>query len=120
MALDYGKKVLLPLDTSPIASLILLQERELRLLSLCLLFGLYQGGLDGISLSAFGCGLVKEGEDARLYAAVQSCSDFAIELGVNIPTGKIRFNETTLSKRRSYCPGTVIISAGGNCTDIQK
>ena len=29
-----------------------------------------------------------EGEDARLYDAVQGCSEFAIELGINIPTGK--------------------------------
>jgi phosphoribosylformylglycinamidine synthase len=28
-----------------------------------------------------------EGEDARLYAAVESCSNFAINW-VNIPTGK--------------------------------
>ena len=28
------------------------------------------------------------GEDARLYSAVQAASKFAIELGINIPTGK--------------------------------
>jgi phosphoribosylformylglycinamidine synthase len=62
-----------------------------------------------------------EGEDARLYAAVQSCSDFAIELGINIPTGK-----DSLSMKQKYpneeviAPGTVIISAGGNCTDLKK
>jgi phosphoribosylformylglycinamidine synthase len=62
-----------------------------------------------------------EGEDARLYAAVEACSDFAIELGINIPTGK-----DSLSMKQKYpndeviAPGTVIISAGGNCTDINK
>ncbi|VTQ02813.1 Phosphoribosylformylglycinamidine synthase [Sphingobacterium daejeonense] len=63
-----------------------------------------------------------EGEDARLYQAVQGCSDFAIELGINIPTGK-----DSLSMKQKYpdgenviAPGTVIISAGGNCTDINK
>ena len=62
-----------------------------------------------------------EGEDARLYAAVEACSEFAIELGINIPTGK-----DSLSMKQKYpndeviAPGTVIISAGGNCTDIRK
>ena len=28
------------------------------------------------------------GEDARLYDAVEATSKFAIELGLNIPTGK--------------------------------
>lgn len=79
-------------------------------------------GLDGLSLSANWMWACKnEGEDARLYAAVQSCSDFAIELGINIPTGK-----DSLSMKQKYpneeviAPGTVIISAGGNCTDIRK
>ena len=79
-------------------------------------------GIKGISLSANWMWACKnEGEDARLYAAVQSCSDFAIELGINIPTGK-----DSLSMKQKYpneeviAPGTVIISAGGNCTDIKK
>ena len=79
-------------------------------------------GLDGLSLSANWMWACKnEGEDARLYAAVESCSNFAIELGINIPTGK-----DSLSMKQKYpndeviAPGTVIISAGGNCTDIRK
>jgi phosphoribosylformylglycinamidine synthase len=42
-------------------------------------------------------------------------------LGINIPTGK-----DSLSMKQKYpndeviAPGTVIISAGGNCTDIRK
>ncbi|MCH5685437.1 hypothetical protein LWM68_14940 [Niabella sp. W65] len=62
-----------------------------------------------------------EGEDARLYEAVKACSDFAIALGINIPTGK-----DSLSMKQKYpdgnviAPGTVIISAAGNCTDINK
>ncbi len=62
-----------------------------------------------------------EGEDARLYEAVQGCSDFAIELGINIPTGK-----DSLSMKQKYpndeviAPGTVIISAAGNCSNITK
>jgi hypothetical protein len=42
-----------------------------------ILFGPIKGGLDGISLANW-MWAVKEGEDARLYAAVQSCSNFAI------------------------------------------
>ena len=79
-------------------------------------------GLKGISLSANWMWACKnEGEDARLYAAVEGCSDFAIELGINIPTGK-----DSLSMKQKYpndeviAPGTVIISAAGNCTDIRK
>ena len=79
-------------------------------------------GIKGISLSANWMWACKnEGEDARLYAAVKGCSDFAIELGINIPTGK-----DSLSMKQKYpneeviAPGTVIISAGGNCTDITK
>jgi len=62
-----------------------------------------------------------EGEDARLYEAVEACSQFAIELGINIPTGK-----DSLSMKQKYpndeviAPGTVIISAAGNCSNITK
>ncbi|WP_316834790.1 phosphoribosylformylglycinamidine synthase [Pedobacter nutrimenti] len=79
-------------------------------------------GLKSISLSANWMWACKnEGEDARLYAAVKACSDFAIELGINIPTGK-----DSLSMKQKYkndeviAPGTVIISAAGNCSDITQ
>lgn len=76
-----------------------------------------QEGLTSISLSAnwmWPCR--NEGEDARLYEAVKAASDFAIDLGINIPTGK-----DSLSMKQKYAedevlaPGTVIISAGGHC-----
>jgi phosphoribosylformylglycinamidine synthase len=77
-------------------------------------------GLATVSLSANWMWACKnEGEDARLYKAVQACSDFAISLGINIPTGK-----DSLSMKQKYkdgdviAPGTVIISAGGHCDDI--
>ncbi|MDN3587604.1 phosphoribosylformylglycinamidine synthase [Pedobacter aquatilis] len=79
-------------------------------------------GLKSVSLSANWMWACKnEGEDARLYNAVKACSDFAIDLGINIPTGK-----DSLSMKQKYkdgdviAPGTVIISAGGNCDDITK
>ncbi|NBA85516.1 phosphoribosylformylglycinamidine synthase [Emticicia sp. CRIBPO] len=77
-------------------------------------------GLKSVSLSANWMWACKnEGEDARLYNAVQACSDFAIQLGINIPTGK-----DSLSMKQKYkgdeviAPGTVIISAAGQCDDI--
>lgn len=79
-------------------------------------------GLQSVSLSANWMWACKnEGEDARLYEAVKGCSDFAIELGINIPTGK-----DSLSMKQKYpndeviAPGTVIISAAGNCSNITK
>ncbi|MUV02128.1 phosphoribosylformylglycinamidine synthase [Flavobacterium rakeshii] len=79
-------------------------------------------GLKSVSLSANWMWACKnEGEDARLYDAVEACSDFAIQLGINIPTGK-----DSLSMKQKYpngdviAPGTVIISAAGNCNDINK
>lgn len=87
-----------------------------------ILFAPIKNGLSGVSLSAnwmWACN--NKGEDARLYEAVKGCSDFAIELGINIPTGK-----DSLSMKQKYpdgdviAPGTVIISAAGNCSDINK
>ncbi len=82
-----------------------------------------QGGLDAVSLSAnwmWPCR--NEGEDAALYSAVAAASDFAIALGVNIPTGK-----DSLSMTQKYpdgskvlSPGTVIISAAGEVSDVRK
>ncbi|SKB78266.1 phosphoribosylformylglycinamidine synthase [Maribacter arcticus] len=79
-------------------------------------------GMKSISLSANWMWPCKnEGEDARLYKAVQAVSDFAIELGINVPTGK-----DSLSMKQKYSdgdvisPGTVVISAAGNCNDITK
>ena len=79
-------------------------------------------GLKSISLSANWMWPCKnEGEDARLYEAVKAISDFSIELGINVPTGK-----DSLSMKQKYkdgdviSPGTVIISAAGNCDDITK
>ncbi|TYA55949.1 phosphoribosylformylglycinamidine synthase [Formosa maritima] len=79
-------------------------------------------GLKSVSLSANWMWPCKnEGEDARLYEAVEAVSEFAIELGINVPTGK-----DSLSMKQKYpkeeviSPGTVIISAAGNCNDITK
>lgn len=79
-------------------------------------------GLKSVSLSANWMWPCKnEGEDARLYKAVQAISKFSIDLGINVPTGK-----DSLSMKQKYpneeviSPGTVIISAAANCNDITK
>jgi phosphoribosylformylglycinamidine synthase len=62
-----------------------------------------------------------EGEDARLYRAVNAASDFACELGINIPTGKDSLSMTQkYGDEKVLSPGTVIISAGAEVSDVKK
>ncbi len=80
-------------------------------------------GLRGVSLSANWMWPAKnEGEDARLYQAVEAVSDFACNLGINIPTGKDSLSMTQKypSGAIVYAPGTVIISAVAEVEDIRK
>lgn len=79
-------------------------------------------GLKSLSLSANWMWPCKnEGEDARLFEAVKAISEYAIELGINVPTGK-----DSLSMKQKYpneeviAPGTVVISAAGNCSNITQ
>ncbi len=76
----------------------------------------------GISLSANWMWPCKNpGEDSRLYSAVKAASDFAIELGINIPTGKDSLSMTQkYSDQVVISPGTVIISASAEINDIRK
>ncbi len=61
------------------------------------------------------------GEDARLYSAVKAASDFALALGINIPTGKDSLSMTQkYSDEVVFSPGTVIISASAEIKDIRK
>jgi len=79
--------------------------------------------LKGISLSANWMWPCKnEGEDARLYKAVKAVSDFACELGINIPTGKDSLSMTQKypDGKKVLSPGTVIISAAAEVTDVKK
>ena len=81
-------------------------------------------GLDSVSLSAnwmWPC-RAQEGEDARLYQAVEALSNFCCALQINVPTGK-----DSLSMTQKYpdgtkviSPGTVIVSSGGQVSDIRK
>ncbi len=80
------------------------------------------GGLKALSLSANWMWPCRNaGEDARLYKAVKACSDFACALGINIPTGKDSLSMTQkYGDDKVLAPGTVIISAGGEVTDVRK
>jgi phosphoribosylformylglycinamidine synthase len=127
MALDFkGKEgIATSIGHSPVAALIdpVAGSRTAIAEALSnIVFSPLKDGLKSVSLSANWMWACKnEGEDARLYEAVKGCSDFAIELGINIPTGK-----DSLSMKQKYpneqviAPGTVIISAGANCSDITK
>lgn len=80
-------------------------------------------GLKGVSLSANWMWPAKnEGENARLYKGVKAISDFACELGINVPTGKDSMSMTQKypDGEKVYAPGTVIISSVGEVSDINK
>jgi phosphoribosylformylglycinamidine synthase len=78
--------------------------------------------INSISLSANWMWPCKNpGEDARLYKAVEAASRFAIALGVNIPTGKDSLSMTQkYGSDKVYAPGTVIISAGAEVSDVKR
>ena len=78
-------------------------------------------GLAGVSLSANWMWPCKNaGEDAALYRAVEACSDFAVALGINIPTGKDSLSMTQkYGEKKVFAPGTVIISAAGETGDVR-
>ncbi|SJL35232.1 phosphoribosylformylglycinamidine synthase [Porphyromonas gingivalis] len=87
-----------------------------------IVFAPLRNGIEGVSLSAnwmWPCR--NEGEDARLYRAVEACSDFAVDLGINIPTGKDSLSMTQkYEDKKVLSPGTVIISAAAEVTDIRR
>ena len=81
-------------------------------------------GLKSISLSAnwmWPCRSQK-GEDARLYTAVKALSDFCCDLHINVPTGKdsLSLSQQYPNGEKIISPGTVIVSAGGEVSDVRK
>jgi phosphoribosylformylglycinamidine synthase len=127
MALDYNGKegIATSIGHAPISALINPVAGSRNAIAEALtniIWAPLQDNLASVSLSANWMWPCKnEGEDARLYKAVKAVSDFAIELGINIPTGK-----DSLSMKQKYeneeviAPGTVIISAAGHCNEISK
>ena len=127
MALDYkGKEgIATSIGHAPISGLINPAAGSRNAITEALtniIWAPLKDNLKSVSLSANWMWPCKnEGEDARLYEAVQAVSEFAIDLGINVPTGK-----DSLSMKQKYpnedviAPGTVIISAAGNCNDIKQ
>ncbi|MBQ8656559.1 MAG: phosphoribosylformylglycinamidine synthase [Prevotella sp.] len=81
-------------------------------------------GMDSISLSAnwmWPC-RSQEGEDARLYQGVKALSDFCCELHINVPTGKdsLSLTQQYPNGEKIISPGTVIVSAGAEVSDVKK
>ncbi len=127
MALDYNGKegIATSIGHSPISGLInpVAGSRNSIAESLTnIIWAPLKDNLKSVSLSAnwmWPCR--NEGEDARLYEAVDAVSEFAIDLGINVPTGK-----DSLSMKQKYpndeviAPGTVVISAAANCNDISN
>src|SRR5699024_12395357 len=103
MALDYKGKngVATSLGHSPLTALIDPKAGSRNAIAEALsnlVFAPLEKGLTSVSLSAnwmWPCN--NPGEDARLYGAVKACSDFAIALGINIPTVK-----DSLSMKQKY------------------
>jgi phosphoribosylformylglycinamidine synthase len=128
MALDYKGKlgVATSVGHAPVSALIdpVAGSRNSIAEALTnIVFAPITDNLNGVSLSAnwmWPCR--NEGEDARLYDAVKGISDFAISLGINVPTGKDSLSMTQKYKDGSkvISPGTVIISAVGECSNINQ
>ena len=81
-------------------------------------------GMESLSLSAnwmWPCRSQK-GEDARLYQAVEALSDFCCALHINVPTGKdsLSLSQQYPNGDKIISPGTVIVSAGGEVSDVRK
>ncbi len=126
--MDYkGKKgIATAIGHAPVAGLVSAENGSVLAIAESLtniVWAPIEDGLKGISLSANWMWPAKNpGEDARLYNAVKAVSDFAIALGINIPTGKDSLSMTQKypDGKSVYAPGTVIISAMGECSDLKK
>jgi phosphoribosylformylglycinamidine synthase len=127
VALDYQGKIgyATSIGHAPVAAMV--DERAGSVLSIAealtnILWAPMPDRIKSISLSANWMWPCKnEGEDARLYHAAKAASDFAIALGINIPTGKDSLSMTQkYDDHVVYAPGTVIISAAGEVSDIRK
>lgn len=82
-----------------------------------------KSGLCGVSLSAnWMWPSDQPGESDRLYRAVKGLSDFAIALGIPVPTGKdsLFMTQKYPDGTKVTAPGTVIVSAAAEVLDVKK
>lgn len=65
---------------------------------------------------------LSRGRRCRLYTAVKALSDFCCALQINVPTGKDSLSMTQKypDGEKVISPGTVIVSAGGEVSDVKK
>jgi phosphoribosylformylglycinamidine synthase len=80
-------------------------------------------GLCGVSLSAnWMWASDQPGEGDRLYKGVKGLSDFCIQLGVPVPTGKdsLFMTQKYPNGNKVVAPGTVIVSAAAEVSDVKK
>ncbi len=127
MALDYQGKsgVATSIGHAPVAGLIDASKGSVLSIAEALtniIWAPLTDHIRSVSLSANWMWPAKNpGENARIYRAVQAASDFACALGINIPTGK---DSMSMSQKYRdevvYAPGTVIISASGEVSDVRR
>ena len=127
VAIDYqGKKgIATSLGHAPVAGLIDAANGSILAIAESLtniIWAPLTHQIKGISLSANWMWPAKNpGENFRLYSGVEAASKFACALGINIPTGKDSLSMTQkYNNDVVYAPGTVIISASGEVSDIRK
>ncbi len=127
MAMDYrGEKgIATSVGHSPVSALIdpvAGSQASIAEALTNLIWAPIEQGIKGVSLSANWMWPAKnEGENYRLYEAVKGISDFACELGLNVPTGKDSLSMTQkYTDGVVYAPGTVIISAVGEVSHLKK
>ena len=128
MAIDYSSKkgIATAIGHAPIPALI--DPKKGSKLSIAealtnLVWTPLTHGLKGVSLSANWMWPAKnEGEDHRLYQGVKGVSDFSLELGINVPTGKDSLSMTQKydDGEKVYAPGTVIISSIAEVDNINS
>lgn len=127
MALDYQGKVGMAtaIGHAPMVALVDAEAGSVMAIAEALtniVWAPLKHGIQSVSLSANWMWPCKNpGEDARLYKAVEACSNFAQALEINIPTGKDSLSMTQkYGEEKVYSPGTVIITAIAEVSDVQK
>lgn len=127
MALDFNGRsgTATSIGHSPVSALINPQAGSRNSIAEALtniIFAPLEKGLRSISLSANWMWPCKyAGENARIYEAVQAVSEFAIALGINVPTGKDSLSMAQkYSDKTVLAPGTVVITAAGHCDDLRR